>query len=146
MKCYLNVMTSNQNTPSPRFSARLQNKHLVIIDDDPDQLIILKAFFRHKVATLQTFTSGLEALAEVKGQPVDLIILDVMMPDCDGWEVYNRMRRDEHFKNVPVVFLSCLMNDEMVVHMDCPTRCAGLPKPVDMDLLMEKIEELLEID
>ena len=139
-------MTALPTTPQGQLLEVLKDKRLVLVDDDEDQLCILKAYLRNKVAKLESFVSGVDALQHIKGKDFDLMILDVMMPDCDGWEIYNRMRQEKDFKDMPVIFLSCLMNEELVRHTDCPSRCAGLPKPVDLDQLMHKMIELLEAD
>jgi two-component system OmpR family response regulator len=77
---------------------------LVVVDDEPflrDAVAASLRFLGFEVTTGQT---GAEALSLVREQPVDLMVLDVLLPDTDGFEVVRRLRRDGH--RVPVIFLA----------------------------------------
>jgi DNA-binding response OmpR family regulator len=87
---------------------------------------------------------GRAALAVLAVQPVDLVLLDVMMPDMDGYAVLATRQRDPRLRDVPVIMLSAL--DEM----DSVVRCIAmgaedyLPKPFDPVLLRARIGACLE--
>ena len=66
--------------------------HVLVVDDQPDNLLILEDMLGEEHA-VHTADSGREALAWVEGgEPVDLVLLDVMMPDLDGFEVCRRLK------------------------------------------------------
>lgn len=121
----------------------LPGKKICLIDDDEDQLVILRRLLMKSRARIDSYSSPLSALPKISANPPDLIILDIMMPDCDGWEFYERLRQQESLAEVPVLFVSCLMNPRNAKFMEEEHLCASLPKPVRKDDLVAKIVELL---
>lgn len=80
-------------------------KHILIVDDDMMNLMLEK----HALSELYRVTSvssGEEALASLKSEIPDLILLDIAMPDMDGMEVARRMKEKEEWKNIPIVFVT----------------------------------------
>jgi CheY-like chemotaxis protein len=109
---------------------------ILIVEDDADlremmaQLLTLEGFKAEAVA------NGREALAYLeKGDPPDLILLDLMMPVMDGWEFRRRQRQDPAFASVPVVVLSALDHTRAVDLGET----AFLKKPLDFDRLLELV-------
>ena len=137
-------MTALQTAHSARPETLLIDKKICLIDDDEDQLVILRRLLMRSKAKVKSFRSGLKAFPILAKDPPDVIILDIMMPDCDGWELYNLIRQDEKLKDVPVLFLSCLMNPNNAEFMADAQRCASLAKPVKQNQLYRKLAELLE--
>ena len=80
---------------------------ILVVDDVPDNLILasdlLKDFYKVKVAN-----SGKSALAIAQAEPPDLILLDVVMPEMDGYETCSRLKADPVLKQIPVMFLTAL--------------------------------------
>ena len=84
--------------------------HVLVVDDQPDNLLILEDMLgeEHDVHTAE---NGREALAWVEGgEPVDLVLLDVMMPDLDGFEVCRRLKANAAVRDIPVIFLTTLQS------------------------------------
>jgi CheY-like chemotaxis protein len=83
-------------------------RRILVVDDDPDVLQLLRRMLRVCDDALEvvTVSSGREALDVLQATPFDLVILDVVMPEMDGWQVLERMRRDESTRDVPTFFLS----------------------------------------
>ena len=95
----------------------MEGKKVLLIDDDPDLLELLRFLFSQ--ASYQVFTAGcgLEGLRQFYAHSPDLVILDVMMPDLDGWEVCRRIRQ---LSDVPLILLTALEQDTAVVGgLDC---------------------------
>ena len=67
---------------------------LLVVDDEPDIVELLSASLRYAGFEVSTATSGRQALAEARRFRPDLVLLDVMMPDVDGFEVIRRLRGD----------------------------------------------------
>ncbi len=85
--------------------------HVLIVDDQADNLLILEDLLGPHYA-VHTATDGFEALDYVaRGGPLDLILLDVMMPGLDGYEVCRRLKANPRTSEVPVIFLSGLESD-----------------------------------
>ncbi|HCV41893.1 MAG TPA: DNA-binding response regulator [Bacteroidetes bacterium] len=78
---------------------------ILVVDDDADILEMLKYNLEKEGYAVLTAKNGKTALEEVKRKP-SLVLLDVMMPEMDGWEVCKRLKRDEKTSDIPVLFLT----------------------------------------
>jgi len=78
---------------------------ILIVDDEADILEMLKYNLQKEGYTVLTAKNGTKALEEVRHNP-SLVLLDVMMPEMDGWEVCKRLKRDEKTAGIPVLFLT----------------------------------------
>ena len=78
-------------------------KRILIVDDEPRYLRLLEANLRTEGYEVATAKDGLQALEVFSTQPIDLVLLDVMMPRLDGFETCQRLRE---FSNVPIVILT----------------------------------------
>lgn len=79
---------------------------ILVVDDDPDVLYTVRTILEREGFEVATASGGDDALELLKTQTPDLILLDVMMPDTDGWEVLKEVRNDERLKELPVVMLT----------------------------------------
>jgi two-component system alkaline phosphatase synthesis response regulator PhoP len=80
-------------------------KRILLVDDEQDILDLLKYNLEAEGYETRTATDGLQALELAQSSP-DLIILDVMLPGKDGWEVIRQLRQNESTKHIPVIFLT----------------------------------------
>lgn len=80
---------------------------ILVVDDTPSNIDILSAILRSEY-TVKAATSGEKALALALGSPLDLILLDVMMPGMDGYEVCRRLKGDPRTSSIPVIFVTAL--------------------------------------
>ena len=86
--------------------------HILIIDDQPDNLLILEDLLGAAYA-VHTANAGQEALDYLAtGGSADLILLDVVMPDLDGFEICRRLKADPATREIPVIFLTALNSIE----------------------------------
>jgi CheY-like chemotaxis protein len=81
---------------------------ILIVDDTPANLRLLSQLLGRRGYKVRAVASGLRALEAVRLVPPDLILLDVMMPDMDGYEVCAHLKADEKTRNIPVIFISAL--------------------------------------
>lgn len=79
---------------------------ILIIDDDPDTIEFLRIVFTVRGRELTGAPTGTEGLRLARERHFDLILVDVMMPDIDGYEVCRRLRADPATANIPVVILT----------------------------------------
>ena len=124
---------------SPSQSA-VKLPRILVVDDMPDNLFLMNGLFEDHYEVVQAL-SGREALKVVMSDnPPDMVLLDIMMPDMDGYEVLRRIRQHAPTANVPVVFLTALgsKQDERL-GMDLGA-IDYLTKPVDPDLVMRRVE------
>lgn len=87
-------------------------KNILIVDDEEDIRHILDAFLDKEGYTSFSAASGREALEIVEKQNIDLIILDIMMPEMDGFEVLDHLRQNKKTENIPVIMLTGVENKE----------------------------------
>jgi DNA-binding response OmpR family regulator len=80
------------------------NDLIMVVDDDPDILTVLQGNLELAGFRVVTFTAGLEALAEIKSGPPDLLILDLTLPDIDGIQLCRRLREQQ--LDFPVIMLT----------------------------------------
>lgn len=81
---------------------------ILVVDDMPDNLRLLSSLLREQGYKVRNVIGGEFALKAVKLAPPDLILLDILMPDLDGYEVCQRLKESEHTRDIPVIFLSAL--------------------------------------
>lgn len=82
--------------------------NILIVDDKPENLHLLAAILQHYGYRLRLLTDGRMVMPAVKGFPPDLILLDIMMPCMDGYDVCRQLKADEQTSEIPVIFLSAL--------------------------------------
>jgi DNA-binding response OmpR family regulator len=83
-----------------------QDKRIVVIEDDPEMIELVKLILAKdgfKVTGAGNGREGLETIQEVVPQ---VVLLDLMMPDMDGWEVYQSMKANDTMKNIPVIIIT----------------------------------------
>jgi CheY-like chemotaxis protein len=85
---------------------------ILVADDDPVILRLLQVNFNLEGYEVHTATRGEEALEKAKEHLPDIILLDVMMPGVDGWEVCRRLKEDQATAAIPVIFLSARAQDQ----------------------------------
>jgi adenylate cyclase len=126
---------------NPRqFTAEVKVPRILVVDDMPDNLFLMNGLFEDRYRIVQA-ASGKEALKIVMSDsPPDMVLLDIMMPDMDGYEVLRRIRQHAPTANIPVIFLTALASqqDERLGFdlgaMDY------LTKPVDPELVVQRVE------
>jgi putative two-component system response regulator len=80
--------------------------HVMIVDDAATNLAILEAMFQKEGHHVKTFLDGKSALTEARANPPDIVLLDVCMPQMDGYEVCDHLHADEALREIPVIFIS----------------------------------------
>jgi CheY-like chemotaxis protein/signal transduction histidine kinase/class 3 adenylate cyclase len=118
---------------------------ILVVDDNAMNRDLLARQLTRQGYAVSTAANGREALEALRSRDFDLILLDVLMPEMDGIEVLDRMRREEALAETPVIMISAL--DEMDGVVRCIEKGAldYLPKPFDPVLLTARIGTTLEL-
>lgn len=117
---------------------------LLVVDDDESNRDVLSRRLGIQGHIVKTASNGPDALRIVGEQPFDLVLLDIMMPEMDGYEVLSRLKENVESQQIPVIMISALSEVQSVV------RCieAGaedyLTKPFDSTLLKARVSASLE--
>lgn len=117
---------------------------ILIADDDPGNRDLLRRGLECDGHAVVEAGNGLEALAYLRQQPCDLVLLDIMMPDLDGFQTLARLKQDPLLRDLPVIMISAL--DELGSVVRCIEMGAEdyLPKPFNRVLLHARIGASLE--
>ena len=129
---------------SPSSTSGLLPKQVLVVDDTDDNLFLMRSLLEDTYAVI-TAASGLEALAlaNSSAQP-DLILLDIMMPDMDGYEVLRRLRQNTATASIPVIFLTALSTiEEEQLGLDLGA-VDYITKPISPPVLMARVQSHLE--
>jgi len=125
-------------------------KKVLIVDDEPDAVDFTKEVVEAEGHTVVTASDGSKGLAAMRRENPDLVILDVQMPDMDGFEVFQEMKKDESLKTIPVVMLTGIKEkvgigfsaDEMKSFMgERPNDY--IEKPIDPEKLKQTLNKIL---
>lgn len=121
----------------------LFSKKMIVAVDDSG--IILKRLTKvlGEDYDLHAFAIGKRALAFMKDRTPDLIILDIDMPEINGYEMLKSIKEREHLKDIPVIFLTSNGDKEHVVKAVAGGANDYVVKPIDDEILMEKIHTVL---
>ncbi|MFD1551203.1 DNA-binding response regulator [Putridiphycobacter roseus] len=117
---------------------------ILIVDDEPDIVDLLAYNFKKQEMAVFSANNGKEAIEIAKKQHPEVILLDVMLPDIDGMEVCEELRKDRNLKNSLILFLSARGEDYSQIAGYKVGADDYIVKPVKLKVLTEKIRTLLE--
>lgn len=83
-----------------------QRKKIVCIEDEPEMIDLVRLILGRRDFELIGAVGGREGLETIRQVKPDLVLLDLMMPDMDGWEVYQHMKADEELRHIPVIIVT----------------------------------------
>jgi CheY-like chemotaxis protein len=119
-------------------------KTILIVDDENFLVETIEFRLKYLGYEVRSARDGIKALELLETQPVDLILMDCMMPSMDGLECTRRIRAQEKFKKLPVVFLSARAQKKDEHEALEAGANAYVSKPFDSDELVKTIEEWLK--
>ena len=118
-------------------------KKILVVEDDPDQLEVVRFTLKNAGFAVGTATNGIDALKKAQRVSPDLIILDVMMPELDGFAVCETLRGNPATASIPILMLTglCSHISRLVGYESGATDY--VIKPFDSEQLVSKVEKLL---
>ncbi len=123
----------------------VQKFKILIVDDNPKNLQVLGNLLEKNQYNVEYALSGKEALEWVKSEQFDLILLDIMMPGMDGYEVCETIRKDDQYKDIPIIFLTAKTDKESIVKGFELNAQDYVSKPFDTAELLARINTHLEL-
>jgi DNA-binding response OmpR family regulator len=118
---------------------------IMVVDDQPANLKLMEDMLRQQDYLVRSFPRGRLALAAALQQRPDLILLDINMPEMNGFEVCRRLKANENLNSIPVIFLSALNETEDKLNA---FRCGGLDyitKPFQIEEVQARVETQLQV-
>lgn len=120
-----------------------EKKKIVAVDDSGIILKMLTKVLGEKY-DLHAFSGGKRALQFLKDRTPDLIILDIDMPEINGYEMLKMIKEREHLQNIPVIFLTSNSDKSHVIKAVAGGAKDYVVKPIDEEILLEKVHMALE--
>ena len=134
-----NVVASNGNAP-----VSVNGKLVVCIEDEQEMIDLVQLILGRRGFTVEGANGGLEGLEKVQKRKPDLVLLDLMMPDMDGWEVYQRMKSDEDLREIPVIVVTAKAQSiDKVLGLHIAKVDDYITKPFGPQELLESVEKIL---
>ncbi len=117
---------------------------IMVVDDEPDITFIVKETLTREGYDVIVANNGKEALEKIKSEDPDLVLLDVMMPELDGWETCKQIKADDDTKDTMVTMLTVKSEDEdKVKSLDYALADWHINKPIDRKKLVKTVKWLL---
>ena len=118
-------------------------KKVLVVDDDPGVIKLLTSILAATGLDVVTAQDGLDAMVQVKHHLPDLIVLDIMMPEINGYEVCRNLKFDNKYKQIPIIILTS-RDQELDPRIGQMMGIEYLPKPLDREVLLAKIQAVLK--
>lgn len=118
-------------------------KKILIVEDEESLLKLESILLTTKGYLVQGVTSGLAALEAISEEPPDLVLLDVMLPKMDGFEVCSRIKQNPNTRHIPVILLTAKKTPEDMARGQEVGADHYITKPFKSAMVMETIEALL---
>jgi len=121
---------------------------ILIVDDDPDLVEAVSIILESKGYEVVTAYDGVEGLKKARTEKPDLIVLDVMMPNKDGYEVCKELKADDTYRSIPILLLTAVVSNiptsKYTQQMGMETEADDyVDKPVEPDELVRRVEVLI---
>ena len=138
----LKLMEKNK-MPIPEELSKSNKNRVLVIDDDHAILQMIKLILTQEELEVATADSGFQAGFLVSNWFPDIILLDFLMPEVDGFEVCRRLKSDEKTKDIPIIAITVLKDSEEVKKMFSAGITDYISKPFKSEELVKKVKEHL---
>ena len=119
-------------------------KKVVCVEDESEIIDLIRLILGRKGFDLIGATGGLEGLETIRRVKPDLVLLDLMMPDMDGWEVYQQMKADPELKNIPVIVVTAKAQSiDKILGLHIAKVDDYVTKPFGPQELLQSVERVL---
>ena len=122
----------------------MAKENILIVDDEEDILELIRYYLDRNNYRIETATFGDEAIAKAKIRLPDLIILDLMLPGTDGYEVCKKLKSDEKTQNIPIIMLTAKNEEEDIISGLELGADDYVTKPFSPKVLVAKVRRILQ--
>jgi two-component system response regulator VicR len=120
-------------------------RRILCIEDEPEMIDLIRLILERKGFDVLGAVGGQEGLDAIRREKPDLVLLDLMMPDVDGWEVYRQMKADDELQKIPVVVVTAKAQSiDKVLGLHIAKVDDYVTKPFGPNDLLESVERVLQ--
>lgn len=119
-------------------------RKVLVVDDDPVLVRLVKELLKNQGFVVETAKDGIDAMVMVKKEKPDLIVLDIMMPELNGYDVLRALKFTDEYKDIPVLLLTA-REQELDKRIGEMMGIDYLQKPVQREALVEKIKKIFKL-
>jgi len=116
---------------------------ILVVDDSTTNVVLLEAIFYERGYKIETAYNAKEAYAIIEKQTPDLILLDLLMPQINGFDLFKQLRKNKNTKNTPVIVVSAATDEENVNKIMKMGAVDFIKKPIDLEYLVDKVDSVL---
>jgi len=117
---------------------------ILCIEDEPEMIDLIRLILNRHGFDVQGAGGGIEGLAKAQKEPPELILLDLMMPDMDGWEVYQQLKASEKTRHIPVIIVTAKAQEvDKVLGLHIAKVDDYIAKPFSPQALLESVQGVL---
>ncbi len=121
-------------------------KSILCVEDEPEMIDLMRLILGRRGFEVRGASGGIEGLRMIREEIPDLVLLDLMMPDMDGWEVYQQMKADEKTRHIPVIVVTAKAQSiDKVLGLHIAKVDDYLAKPFSPQDLLSSVEKVLKI-
>ena len=119
------------------------NKQILCIEDEPEMIDLIRLILERRGFNVQGAAGGMEGIKKIRELLPDLVLLDLMMPDMDGWEVYQQMKADEATRGIPVIVVTAKAQSiDKVLGLHIAKVDDYIAKPFSPQELLDSVEKV----
>lgn len=122
----------------------MSNKKILIVDDEPINIQLVENILKDKDYDLVSADNGLDAMVMIKEEKPDLIVLDIMIPEINGYDICHQLRFNSEYDQIPILLYTC-RDQELMAEIGSRVNIDYIQKPIDERVFVEKVENLLSV-
>jgi DNA-binding response OmpR family regulator len=121
-----------------------QTRKVVCVEDEPEMIDLMRLILSRKGFEVVGANGGVKGLETIRAEKPDLVLLDLMMPEMDGWQVYQQLKADPATENIPVVVVTAkAQNIDKVLGLHIAKVDDYISKPFSLQELVDRVEQVL---
>lgn len=118
-------------------------KNILCVEDEPEMVDLIRLILARRGFNIQGASGGVEGIRLIREKHPDLVLLDLMMPDMDGWEVYQQMKADPALRDIPVIVVTAkAQNIDKVLGLHIAKVDDYIAKPFSPQELMDSVDKV----
>lgn len=120
-------------------------KCILCVEDEPEMIDLIRLILGRRGFEVKGANGGIEGLKMIREEKPDLVLLDLMMPDMDGWEVYQQIKADEKTRGIPVIVVTAKAQSiDRVLGLHIAKVDDYIAKPFQPQELLASVERVLQ--